>query len=301
MGDGHALGGAGRARRVHDAAQVIGRRGHEVDGVLLAELLEVVEAHDLHVRVRGLELLDVLRVDLVLRVPDDVLDLGGDGEHVGQGGQEVGVEEDGLGLGGDHGVAQALLAERVVGRDYGHALGAGGVGHGEPVLAGGGVDVDAVASNEAELAQTGAELVGQALVVGVRDVLVRAHLEEGPRLLDLALLAVDHLLDHLLVLVGADELARAHALGVAELGDAGADEVVDGVDVILGAQEKGIDSERVAADGGLALDGLLAGHLDREGRLRGHARDEMYRLRHGGRRSGVGGRGERRAGEGGGG
>jgi len=83
--------------------------------------------------------------------------------------------------------------------------------------------------------------------------------------------------------VGLHQLAGPHALGIAKLGDTGADELVDGGDVGLGGQEQPVDGEGMPADEGLALDGLLAGDLDREGALRGHPRDQMSRLGHGGR------------------
>jgi hypothetical protein len=119
------LGGSGRSRGVHDAAQVFGLRRDRVDHVLLTLLGEFVEAENGQVRVGALELLNVGLLDFHLAVVDDVLDILGLVERVDELCEEVGVEEDELGVCLLEGVHKTLFAECVIGCDDGHRLGGG--------------------------------------------------------------------------------------------------------------------------------------------------------------------------------
>jgi len=58
---------------------------------------------------------DVVLLDIILTVPDDILDFLSLLERVNESGQEMGIEEDGFGLGRYQGVLQSFFAESVVG------------------------------------------------------------------------------------------------------------------------------------------------------------------------------------------
>ena len=117
------LGGSGRSRGVHDAAQIVGRRSDRLDHILLTLLGELVEADNGQMRVSALELLNVILLDFHFAVVYDILDVLGLFERVDELCEEVRVEEDELGVCLLEGVHQALLAECVISGDDGHRLG----------------------------------------------------------------------------------------------------------------------------------------------------------------------------------
>jgi hypothetical protein len=120
------LGGSGRSRGVHDAAQVFRLRSYRLDHVLLALLGKLVEAENGQVGVGALELLNVCDFDFHLAVVDDILDILCLFERVDELCEEVRVEEDELGVCLLERVHETLLTECVVGSDDGHRLSGGG-------------------------------------------------------------------------------------------------------------------------------------------------------------------------------
>ena len=275
--EGHTLGGTSRTRGVHDAAEVLRGGRDRRDGVLLAELDELVEVQDCNAAL-GPELLNVGILGLVLVVPDNMGDVLGVLKNAVEGREEMGVEEDSLGLGSDHGILETLGAESVVGSHNGHGLGGSTMRHGEPVLACRGEDVDTVAGVEAKGAQTGADVEGALLILLEGDELVVAELEVGPVLVHLALLTIHHLLDLLGLDMRVYELAGAHALRVAIGKGSPLDELVDGSDLltdglllaespVCGLVVEAVDAGRSAADRSLSLDGRLAGDIESIGGL----------------------------------
>lgn len=120
------LGGAGRARGVHDTAEILGLGRNGVDGVLLALLGEFIEAEDGEVGVGVLELVNVVLLDILLAVVDDVLNVLGVVEGLDELCEEVRVEEDELCVCLLERVLEALFAEGVVSGDDGHGLGGSG-------------------------------------------------------------------------------------------------------------------------------------------------------------------------------
>lgn len=71
----HTLGRAGRTRSVHDTAQIFWSGRNQVNWVLFSRLAQLLEAQDGKVGVGLQELVDVVLLDVVLAVPDDILDL----------------------------------------------------------------------------------------------------------------------------------------------------------------------------------------------------------------------------------
>ena len=296
--EGHTLGGTSRTRGIHDAAEILRGRRNRRDRVLLAELDELVEVQDGNTAL-GPELLNVGILGLVLVVPDNVCDVLGMPKNAVEGREEMGVEEDGLGLGSDHGVLETLGAESVVGSHNGHGLGGSTMGHGEPVLACRGEDVDTVALVEAEGAQTGANVESALLILLEGNELVVAELEVGPVLVHLALLAIHHLLDLLGLDMRVYELAGAHALRVAIGKGSPLDELVDGIDLLTdglllapspvwGLVIQAVDDGGNAADRSLSLDGRLAGYIESIGGFVDQLWDwRQERMNHDGRLLGV--------------
>jgi hypothetical protein len=146
----------------------------------------------------------------------------------------------------------------------------------------GSVNIEDLALLEAELDETLAHVDGAVLDLNKVEPLVLGELEVLPRLLLEDLLAVDHLLDVLLLLDGGDDIAPAE--GVAGAVGAGVveEDVGDGGDALLGALDEGVLVKRVAADRAVGVGGL--GDLD--GAVRGelvlvHCRVAVSRKREG--------------------
>ncbi len=118
----NALGGARRSRGVHDTGEVVGSGWHGLDWVLRAQHDELVDAVNGQVGVGLLQARDMCRVDVVLGVVDDVVDLFGLLQRIDDVEEKVGVKEDGVGASGHQRVLQSLLAQGIVGRDDGHRL-----------------------------------------------------------------------------------------------------------------------------------------------------------------------------------
>lgn len=229
----------------------------------------------------ALQLVQIRLFRLRVGVIDNVLDRGNFGQDVGQGLDQAGVEEDGGALGLLKRVLQALLTQGIVGSDDGDGLRGGAVRHGQPVCTRRAIQVDATVLLETELAQTSAELETELLVLEEGLVGVPAHLKVGPLLVDLLLDAIDDLLDLLVLDVGLDQLPAADSLRIAEQAGRAAEVIVGGRDVLGRAQDETVLRRRVSAGDGLALDGLVARRLDREGALLDHARlDVEVALRH---------------------
>ena len=275
VGEKYTLGGTSRARCEHDAAKVLGLRGDYGDGVFLALLDELAKADHSQVRVGLLELLDVglefLGLHLggrrIIIVVDHVLDVFCLLERVDESGKKVRVKEHGLGVGRKQRVLEAFLAKSVVCGNNGHALAGGAVGGSEPVRVCGSVQVHAVVGLHAQGAQATTEVACASLVLAEGVVLVARQLVVLPLLLDLLLLAVDGLLDHLGLLVHLDELTLARGLCIAELLGRRADDFPDGVDAGRGDGHEAVLGAVVPPGDGLAILLHRAGHLDGERRL----------------------------------
>ena len=80
MRQGNTLWRPGRSGRVHDTAEVVRLRGNGIDRVLLAELAQLLDAHDLEVGKVGFQLVHVVLVDFLVGVVDDIFD----GFHIGE-------------------------------------------------------------------------------------------------------------------------------------------------------------------------------------------------------------------------
>jgi hypothetical protein len=133
--DQHALGVARRAAGVHDARERVGRGralrdgARHLCGVLRgAERAEGVEVHDVDVAARALDALEggCFRDT----VEEDVFQFRRAGDDSGEGGEEVGVGEDGGAVWFVQRVGEAVDAEGIVcGGDRGGDGGAGVVHH----------------------------------------------------------------------------------------------------------------------------------------------------------------------------
>jgi len=134
---------------------------------------------------------------------------------------------------------------------------------------------------ESQLPQPAAQLEGQLLVLDEALVGVAAQLVVRPLALDLLLDAIDDLLDLAVLDMGADQLAGADGLGVAEDSRSSPEDVVRGRDVLRGALDQLVLGREVPTGDGLSFDGSIAGSLHGEGRLLDHARVERaVLLRH---------------------
>jgi hypothetical protein len=151
--DHDALGGSGGSRGVHDAGQIIGLGRYGLGRVVLAQLDKLVEAQDLEVGVCLGEGINVLLLGVVLCAVDDDLDILCLLERVDELGQQLWVGEHDLGVGLEHRVAETLLAEGVVGSNDGKRLRQCTVSRGQPLVAGGREQVQAVVGLEAEVPQ----------------------------------------------------------------------------------------------------------------------------------------------------
>jgi hypothetical protein len=250
--------------------------------VLLSKGNKVVKANDLQVGMRAGEGFNVLQLSLVLGAVDDDRDVLGILEGVHELGKQVRVGEHDLGLGLQHGVLETFLAERVICGDDAHGLREGTyacqrarpmdhnrqsltMGGAQPLHAGRAEQVDAVVGNETHVLHGGADVDAQLLELDEAPPLVRAELEVLPLLVHLLLLAVDHLLDLLGLLVDRDDLAGADSFRVAELGRRIAQHIVERLDVVVGRQAQRVGRLCISARDRLAVDFREAGHLGGEG------------------------------------
>ena len=125
MLDWNTLRRARRAGRVHDAAQLIGLGRDRVHHVRLAELAQLLHAQDREpVREVGRQLVDIGLLDLLrgLVIVYYVADVRSHGQGSTNDLEELRIAVDGLGAGLLQRMAQAVLAERIVGRGDGHGL-----------------------------------------------------------------------------------------------------------------------------------------------------------------------------------
>lgn len=135
--------------------------------------------------------------------------------------------------------------------------------HSEPLGAGSSEDVYFVLGREAQVPQTRTDIVCKLLKLDKANVLVWRQLEVGPILVDLLLLAIDHLLDLFRLDVRVDDFAGAHGLCVAKLCGSILEELVEGANVVGRLQFEGIFGLCIPARNGLARDLLDASYLDR--------------------------------------
>lgn len=143
------------------------------------------------------------------------------------------------------------------------------------------IEMDLIILLRTQLAQSTTQLQGQLFILDKTHIRIAAHFEIGPLLINLLLGAVDDLLDLLVLDVGLDQLPAADSLRIAEQAGRAAEVIVGGRDVLGRAQDETVLRRRVSAGDGLALDGLVARRLDREGALLDHARlDVEVALRH---------------------
>jgi len=134
---------------------------------------------------------------------------------------------------------------------------------------------------EAELAQTAAKLQAELLVLEECLVGVATLLKVSPLLVHLLLNAIDHLLDLLVLRVQLDQLAGGDSLAVSIQASGTAKVIICGRNILRRAQDQTVLRGWVPTGNGLSFDGLVAGRLDREGALLGHARlDDEVALRH---------------------
>lgn len=99
---------------VHNAAEILGRRGNWVDRVLLSQLAQVLNAHDVQVVEIGLELVQILLLKLLVGVVDDMLDRLNIAENIGKRTDKTRVKEDSKTRRLDQRMLQSLLPKRVV-------------------------------------------------------------------------------------------------------------------------------------------------------------------------------------------
>lgn len=142
-----------------------------------------------------------------------------------------------------------------------------------------------MAAAEAQLAQAGAEVQDERLVLLEGQEVILGQLKELPLLFHLNDLAIDVLGDLLDLLVQLNEPSVAHGKMVGILAGTAADNVPDGVYVIGGLVEQAVLGCWVATRDGLARHLFVARSLDGEGRLaylvHGHDAHSPVR-RHGG-------------------
>jgi hypothetical protein len=133
------------------------------------------------------------------------------------------------------------------------------VGGSQPLHARRGEQVHAVVGLESQLLDGGADCQRNLLELDEALVRVRAQLKVLPVLVDLGLLAVDHLLDLLRLGDLVDNASRADGLCVAKVFRGIAQDLVHGGDVWGGRVFEPIFGGDVAARYRLALDGLCVG------------------------------------------
>lgn len=152
-------------------------------------------------------------------------------------------------------------------------------------LPGRGKEMQLVAAAEAQLAQAGAELQDERLVLLEGQEVILGQLKELPLLFHLNDLAIDILGNLLDLLVQLNEPSVAHGKMVGILAGTAADNVPDGVYVIGGLVEQAVLGCWVATRDGLARHLFVARSLYGEGRLaylvHGHDAHSPVR-RHGG-------------------
>lgn len=285
----HTLGITGGTGGVHDARHVLGRRRVGLDAVCggVAHLDDLV--HGVHLDV-GTDFLDLVERVARLLVEtavgavvggveglgvDDVLQVVGllHGAHETLEQRVVG--EDGLGAGLDHGVDEALLAQRVVRGDNGHRLRLRGKVRFHPPVRRGGKDVEAVvaAGGEAHVDEPAAVVVHQGRKLAVRRVAVRRKLVVVPGFLDRGFFAIHDFRDGFLVLVDLDGVTPAHAFAVAALFEALDEILVDGGRLAAdGPRQRRVGATRVTTGGGFVL---VGGFSDGNGVLGGHGRTNL--------------------------
>lgn len=127
------------------------------------------------------------------------------------------------------------------------------VGRSQPLHAGGGEEVQPVLWLEAQRLETRAYGKGHLLKLDKTLVLVGAELKVLPLLVDFLLLAVDHLLDLLRLLVYIDDATRTDSLCIAKLGGRVPQDVVESRDVVVGLHDEAIFGCVVAARHRLAI------------------------------------------------
>lgn len=127
------------------------------------------------------------------------------------------------------------------------------------------VEMNSVARREAQLPQTGADRQSQLLELDKSVEAVSAHLEVGPLLLRLLLLAVDHFFNLLHLIMHLDKLARADKLGVAIFVGGIFEDVRNDGDLVKGASSELVFGLDVTPRYRLAVDLLVARSFDGEG------------------------------------
>lgn len=155
----------------------------------------------------------------------------------------------------------------------------------EPLHASRPKNVQSVLRNETQRLQAGAYSESHGLELDEALVLVRAELKVLPLLVDLLLLAIDHLLHLLGFLMDVHDAARANSLCVAKFARRVTQNVKDGLDAFLGRHLEALLGDQIAARYCLAIDFLHAFSLDSiwarsVGPSLGHQLLEI--LRHGG-------------------
>lgn len=119
---GNTLWWTCRAGGVHNTAKVFWRRRHRVNGVLLSEFPQILDAYDFQVAKVRLELLQVLLVDLLIRVVDDIFDGLDILQNVGKRADKGRVKEDSGTLGLNKRVLQSFFSQGIISGDNSNGL-----------------------------------------------------------------------------------------------------------------------------------------------------------------------------------
>lgn len=93
---GDSLRNARGPTRVHQTTQILWLRRHRIDGILLTQSPQMLQRHDSDARIRVLQGLYVLVVDLVLVVVDDPSQLRRFLQRLDKFAEQVWVDEDGF-------------------------------------------------------------------------------------------------------------------------------------------------------------------------------------------------------------
>lgn len=122
MGQRDTLGWTRRSRGVHDTAKVFGFWWNRVDSVLLAQLPQILETHDVKIVKVFLDVVQILLLGLLVGVVNDIFDRLDILQDVVERLNQNRVEEDGDTFGLDERMLQPFFSEGIVSGDNGNRL-----------------------------------------------------------------------------------------------------------------------------------------------------------------------------------
>lgn len=145
------------------------------------------------------------------------------------------------------------------------------MGHAQPVCTGGTIEMDLVGGIQANLAQPSTQFQSKLLILDKALEGVATHLKVRPLLVDLLLLAIDDLLNLLVLDMRLDQLAGANGLGIAKDTRRPTEDIVCRGHIVGRLQDEPVLGPRVSTGDSLSRFGFAPGGFDGEGRTLNHA------------------------------